>query len=129
MAKSKYLDFKVIKKHVRELRNDATDSEKLLWKQLRNRKLSGYKFLRQHPIVYKADYKGLNYFIADFYCDEKKIVIELDGPVHENRDEYDRFRDMELKEIGIHVLRIKNDDLENLQKVPDKIKKAFNITH
>ena len=129
MAKSKYLDFKVIKKHVRELRNDATDSEKLLWKQLRNRKLSGYKFLRQHPIVYKADYKGLNYFIADFYCDEKKIVIELDGPVHENRDEYDRFRDMELKEIGIHVLRIKNDDIENLQKVPDKIKKAFNITH
>ena len=75
MVKSKYLDFKVIRKHACELRNNMTDSEKLLWKRLRNRHLSGYKFLRQHPIVYKADYKGLNYFIADFYCDEKKTVI------------------------------------------------------
>ncbi len=50
----KYIDFKVIKKHARELRNNATDSEKLLWNHLRNRKLSGYKFLRQHPIVYKT---------------------------------------------------------------------------
>lgn len=72
MGKSKYLDIKVIKKHAREFRNNMTDSEKLLWKELRNRKLSGYKFLRQHPVVYKADYRGLNYFIADFYCDEKK---------------------------------------------------------
>ena len=54
MGKNKYLDFKVIKKHARELRHITTDSEKLLWKQLRNRKLSEYKFLRQHPIVYKA---------------------------------------------------------------------------
>ena len=67
MGKSKYLDLKVIKKYVRELRKNMTDSEKMLWKQLKNRQLSGYKFLRQHPIVYKADYKGLNYFIADFY--------------------------------------------------------------
>jgi very-short-patch-repair endonuclease len=82
-----------------------TDSEKLLWKQLRNRKLSGYKFLRQHPIVYKADYKGLNYFIADFYCAEKKMVIELDGPIHQDSEEYDRFRDFEMKEKGRYVLR------------------------
>jgi very-short-patch-repair endonuclease len=106
MGKSKYLDFKVIKKQARELRNNATDSEKLLWKQLRNRKLSGYKFLRQHPIVYKADYKGLNYFIADFYCDKKKTVIELDGPIHQNTEDYDQFRDNEMKEMGIHVLRL-----------------------
>jgi very-short-patch-repair endonuclease len=72
MGKGKYLDFKVIKKHGRELRNNMTDSEKLLWGKLRNQQLSGYKFLRQHPIVYKADYKGLHYFIADFYCAEKK---------------------------------------------------------
>jgi very-short-patch-repair endonuclease len=82
MNKGKYLDFKVIKKHAGELRLDMTDAELLLWQQLKNRKLSGYKFLRQHPIVYKADFKGLNYFIADFYCHEKKAVIELDGPIH-----------------------------------------------
>jgi very-short-patch-repair endonuclease len=82
MVKGKYLGFKAIKKHARELRNDSTDSEKLLWEELRNRKLSGYKFLRQHPIVYKADYRGLNYFIADFYCDEKKAVLTCDASQH-----------------------------------------------
>ena len=66
MSKSNYLDIKTIKKHARELRRNVTDSEKELWEQLRNRRLSGYKFLRQHPIIYKADYTGLNYFIADF---------------------------------------------------------------
>jgi very-short-patch-repair endonuclease len=127
MGKSKYLDFKVIKKHARELRNDMTDSEKLLWKQLRNRQLSGYKFLRQHPIVYKTDYKGLNYFIADFYCDEKKTVIELDGLIHKETEEYDRFRDSEMKEKGIHILRLKNADLKNTDEVLQNIKTFLNL--
>ena len=93
MSKSKYLDIKTIKKHARELRRNLTDSEKELWEQLRNRRLSGYKFLRQHPIIYKVDYKGLNYFIADFYCDSKKAVIEIDGLIHDEKEEYDQFRD------------------------------------
>ena len=129
MGKSKYLDFKVIKKQARELRNNATDSEKLLWKQLRNRKLSGYKFLRQHPIVYKADYKGLNYFIADFYCDKKKTVIELDGPIHQNTEDYEQFRDNETKEMGIHVLRLKNNELKNITKILQNIKSFLDIIH
>jgi very-short-patch-repair endonuclease len=127
LRKSKYFDFKVIKKHARELRNSMTDSEKLLWNHLRNRQLSGYKFLRQHPIVYKADYKGLNYFVADFYCDEKKTVIELDGPIHQNTKEYDLFRDIEMKEKGIHVLRLKNDDLKNIDKVLQNIKSFIDL--
>jgi very-short-patch-repair endonuclease len=121
MGRSKYLDFKVIKKHARELRISTTESEKLLWKQLRNRQLSGYKFLRQHPIVYKADFKGLNYFIADFYCAKKKTVIELDGPIHQHTEEYDQFRDNEMKEKGIHVLRFKNDDLIKMDEVLQNI--------
>jgi very-short-patch-repair endonuclease len=121
MSKSKYIDFKVIKKHARELRNNMTDSEKLLWSHLKNRKLSGYKFLRQHPIVYKPDYKGLNYFIADFYCHEKLVVIELDGPIHNETEEYDNFRDEEMKEMGIIVQRYKNEDLLNLDEVLRKI--------
>ena len=122
MGKSKYLDFKVIKKYGRELRTNMTDSEKLLWKHLRNRQFSGYKFLRQHPIVYKADYKGLNYFIADFYCDEKKMAIELDGPIHQYTGEYDQFRDFELKEKGIQVLRLNNEDLINIEEALQKIR-------
>jgi very-short-patch-repair endonuclease len=114
MRKSNYLDIKTIKKHARELRRDLTDSEIELWEQLRNRKLSGYKFLRQHPIIYKADYKGLNYFIADFYCNAKKVVIELDGSIHDKTEEYDRFRDEEMKLLGLKVLRLRNDILSDM---------------
>ena len=121
MNKSKYLDIKTIKKHARELRRNVTDSEKELWEQLRNRRLSGYKFLRQHPIIYKADYKGLNYFIADFYCDAKKTVIELDGSIHDEKEEYDQFRDEEMKLLGLHVLRIKNEELSEMNTVIEKI--------
>ncbi|MBK9391289.1 MAG: endonuclease domain-containing protein [Bacteroidetes bacterium] len=123
MGKGKYIDFKVIKKSARELRKNMTDSETLLWDQLRNRRLSGLKFLRQHPIVYKADYRGLNYFIADFYCDEKKTVIELDGPIHESTVEYDQFRDEELKRLGLLILRLKNEELDDMDEALLKIKR------
>jgi very-short-patch-repair endonuclease len=126
MGKSKYVDFKVIKKHIRELRKVETRSEILLWEKLRNRKLDGFKFLRQHPIIYKADYKGLNYFVADFYCDEKKAVIELDGSVHDENTEYDQFRDSEMKEMGIKVLRIRNEELINLKEVLSRIRSFLN---
>jgi len=121
MSKNHYLDFKVIKKNARELRRCLTDSEVLLWKELRNRHLSGFKFLRQHPIVYKADFKGLNYFVAAFYCAEKKTIIELDGPIHDSQQEYDQFRDSELMEMGIHILRLKNEDLSNMPEALERI--------
>jgi len=126
MGRGRYIDFKVIKKHARELRKEETRSEILLWNKLRNRKLDGFKFLRQHPIVYKADYKGLNYFVADFYCHEKKVVVELDGSVHDENPEYDQFRDSEMKEMGIKVLRIKNEDLVNLDEVLSRIRSFLN---
>jgi very-short-patch-repair endonuclease len=129
MGKGKYLDFKVIKKNARELRRNLTDSVTLLWEQLRNRRLSGLKFLRQHPVVYKADYRGLNYFIADFYCHEKKTVIELDGPIHETTIEYDKFRDEELKKLGLKTLRLKNEDLYNMDDVLIKIKSFIELIH
>jgi len=120
MVKKK-LDFQEIKKHSRELRQNMTMSEKLLWKELKNRKLSGFKFLRQHPIIYKGDLTKLHYFVADFYCADKKVVIELDGPVHETNKDYDEFRDSELENLGIYVLRIKNEELINIKNVLKKI--------
>ena len=96
MGKNKYLGIRTIKKHAQELRRDLTEAEKQQWDQLRNREIAGYKFLRQHPIIYKADYKGLNYFIADFYFHAKKAVIELDGLIHDEKQEYDQFRDDEI---------------------------------
>jgi very-short-patch-repair endonuclease len=121
MSRAKKFDFNQIKNHAREFRSNLTDSEKLLWKELKGRKLNGYKFLRQHPILYKGNLIRYNYFIADFYCFEKKAVIELDGPVHEQNLEYDAFRDEEMKELGLHILRIKNEELENMEKVLSRI--------
>jgi very-short-patch-repair endonuclease len=121
MSKSNYLDIKAIKKYTKELRNNLTESEILSWEELRNRRFYGYKFLRQHPIIYKADYKGLNYFIADFYCDSKKVVIELDGLIHNETEEYDQFRDEEMRLKGLRVLRLKNEELTNLKNTLEKI--------
>jgi very-short-patch-repair endonuclease len=126
MDKPKNLDFKIVKMRARELRSKATPSEILLWKELRNRKLSGYKFLRQHPIVYNPYGSGVKYFVADFYCDIKKTVIELDGPIHENNLEYDQFRDVEMVNLGLHILRIKNEELVNIGEVLKKIETYLN---
>ncbi len=73
-----------VKEISRELRGKQTQTEEILWQLLRNRKFHNLKFRRQHAI---------GRYIADFYCDEKKIVIELDGKIHENQKEYDAIRD------------------------------------
>jgi very-short-patch-repair endonuclease len=122
MALKTYNRLKSIRTLARELRKEATDSEKLLWVQLRNRQLSGYKIIRQHPLIYSSDYTGMHFFIADFYCHAKKSVIELDGLVHQERQEYDLFRDEVMAEKGFNILRIKNEELSDMGKVLAKIR-------
>jgi len=126
MSRSRHLDFEIVKKRARELRSNATHSETFLWKELLNRKLCGYKFLRQHPIVYNPYGSGVKYFVVDFYCDIKKTVIELDGPVHEYNLEYDQFRDAEMVNLGLHILRIKNEELLVIKDVLNKIETYLN---
>jgi len=126
MLRSEHPDFEIIKKRARELRRKATPAETILWKELRNRKLCGYKFLRQHPIVYNPYGSGVKYFVADFYCDSKKTVIELDGPVHDINLEYDQFRDAEMENLGLHILRIKNEELLVIKDVLEKIENYLN---
>ncbi len=124
--KSHNFDFSSIRNHSRELRKNMTESEKILWEELRGRKLAGYKFLRQHPILYKGNLIRYNYFIADFYCHSKNAVIELDGPVHQTTMEYDHFRDSELQYLGINILRIRNDELVNIKEVLSRIESFLN---
>ena len=76
-------DFKSIKELARELRKNPTDAEVKLWEVLRKRRLNNCKFLRQHPIIYNQKQHKINFFIPDFYCAEKKLVIEVDGRVHD----------------------------------------------
>ena len=84
-TKKKMDEYKTIKQLARELRKNQTGAEEMLWQKLRNRKLYGYKFLRQHPIIHSGFINKLYFFIADFYCAEKELVIEIDGKIYENQ--------------------------------------------
>jgi len=106
----------------RELRKNCTPSEKTLWKELRNRKLQGIKFFRQHPLIYEEDRKTLHFFIADFYSAELKLVVELDGKIHDYQKDYDRERDLIIRSLGLRVLRFKNEELANIDDLKSKIK-------
>jgi very-short-patch-repair endonuclease len=87
----------------RELRKEETAAERLLWEIIRNRKVLGFKFRRQHQF---------REYIADFYCREAKLVIECDGAVHDGNDawQHDQTRSYMVGQ-GLRVLRFKNDDI------------------
>ena len=111
-----------ITKLARKLRKKQTEAEQILWNELRGRKLDGYKFLRQYPIIYLTINKQTFFFIADFYCDEKKTVIELDGKVHDFQKEYDKQRDIVIMEKCLNILRIKNEEIKDIETIKSKIK-------
>lgn len=102
-----------------ELRNRMTAAEELLWKQIHINEWK-LKFRRQHPIA--------NY-VVDFYCHALKLVIELDGEIHDVEDvkKYDEYREAHLKELGLTVLRFKNEQLFKQNKlVLETIAKTIN---
>ncbi|MEX2346752.1 MAG: endonuclease domain-containing protein [Balneolaceae bacterium] len=105
----------------RELRKNQTESEKILWNHLRNKQLNGYRFVRQKPLIYEQISDRRYFFIADFYCPQEKLVIELDGKVHEYQQYYDYQRDLVLREFGLTTIRFKNSDLGKIEKVLKKI--------
>lgn len=118
----------LIKQIVRSLRRNQTESEATLWETLRNRKISGKKFLRQHPIIFNWEGEK-RFIITDFYCHESKLIVEVDGGVHEKQKEYDNMRDFIVKSMGFKVIRFKNDEiLKNLQGVIDTINKEITLT-
>lgn len=89
----------------REMRKNQTNTENKMWSLLRNRQLNGLKFLRQ---------KILGEFIMDFYCHEKKIVIEIDGKIHEKQKERDRERGYFLEsKFELKIIRYINEFVLN----------------
>jgi|GEM_PF-459237 len=126
MSRLPYSNYRQIILLARNLRKNQTPSEKLLWAILRRKNLRGYRFLRQHPIVYRIDRQWIDFYIADFYCCELLLVIEVDGPVHLTRKEYDLDRDSKLSDKGIFVLRIKNKELEDNGSLVIKINETIN---
>jgi very-short-patch-repair endonuclease len=101
------------------LREQQTEAEVALWQLLRNRKLIGSKFRRQTPI---------GRYVADFYCHERKLIVELDGGIHSDPGQqvHDQNRDAFLLSLGLRVLRIPNEELLHTpEKVLDKVRKAL----
>ena len=107
----------------RDLRKNPTKAEKILWKALRNRKLLNMKFRRQQPIFH--DLTGREtFFIADFYCHEKNLIIELDGTIHNFKIKQDKERTEILNSLGLRIIRFSNNEVENnLNNVIKKIRK------
>jgi very-short-patch-repair endonuclease len=103
----------------REFRKEPTPSEDLLWQALRGKKLDGIKFRRQQPV---------GYFVVDFYNSVYRLVVEVDGLIHESQKEADASRQQILEELGLNVLRIKAEVVENnlpmtLNLIRDRIQK------
>ena len=115
----------IVKETVRYLRRKQTPAEQVLWEAIRNRSLKGCKFLRQYPIIFED--RGLpRFLIADFYSHEARLVIELDGPVHERQKDYDDARTVAIRDLGLRVIRFKNRDvLSDIGPVMSKIEEEL----
>jgi very-short-patch-repair endonuclease len=98
----------------RLMRREPTKAEALLWEHLKARQLHGFKFRRQYAI---------DGYIVDFYCPETKLVVELDGPSHDDRQKYDRDRTLWLECYDMRVVRFPN------QTVLDDLDQVLNSIH
>lgn len=101
----------------RKLRVDSTIAEDILWQRLRRKQLMGLRFLRQHPI---------DKFIVDFVCHRTRLVIEVDGGIHDTQKERDHNRDQILRHYGYQVLRFTNEEVTaNIDIVLSRIKEHY----
>src|SRR5690625_6807919 len=111
-----------LKARRRQLLNDATKAEYLLWQGLRRRQVAGRKFRRQHSI---------GRFIVDFYCPEEKLIVEIDGSIHDDpaRAAYDDKRHQWLEQQGMRVIRIDNESVLRTPNDVDRKSTRLNSSH
>ncbi|MFB2769083.1 endonuclease domain-containing protein [Pelatocladus sp. BLCC-F211] len=101
----------------RQFRKEPTPSEAILWQALRNRKLEGRKFRRQQPI---------GCFIVDFFCADERLIIEVDGLIHQSQQVLDQQRQELLESLGLRFLRLSSELVEtNLPVALDNIRQAL----
>lgn len=109
-----------LKPIARQKRKEPTEAENVLWQNLRNRQLSGFKFRRQHAV---------ERFIVDFYCPEAGLVIEVDGPIHEYQKEEDSIRQAFIESQELRLLRFTNEEvLNNINRVLNEITLVANTS-
>ena len=94
----------------RQFRKNPTKAENIFWQAVRNRQISNHKFYRQYPIEF-IYFNKTRYFIADFYCHESKLVVEIDGGIHETQKDYDKLRTEIINQLGMKVIRFSNEEV------------------
>lgn len=104
----------------KELRSNMTPTEKILWQHLRRNNLKGLHFRRQQII---------DGFIVNFYCDAVRLVIEVDGEIHDRQIDYDAEREKIITAKGLKILRIRNEEvIDYLEGVLKRIADACDLT-
>jgi very-short-patch-repair endonuclease len=103
-----------VQQAARRLRSEMTESEQLLWDALRGEGIRGMRFRRQHAV---------DRFILDFYCPAHKLAVEVDGAVHDTPDQIERdaARTQALEQLGIRVIRVRNEEVRNIWAVLARI--------
>ena len=109
----------------RDLRRNSTEAEKIFWEEVRNKKFCNKKFYRQYPLFHDITGKE-TFFVADFYCNEEKLIIEIDGNYHKYKLKEDNERTKILNSLGVRLIRFKNDRvINNIDEVLAKVKNFF----
>ena len=106
----------------KELRKETTEAEKIFWEKiLQNEKLKKFKFTRQKP---------LDHFIVDFYCAKLRLIIEVDGEIHDFQKSRDKERDDTLKQkFGLEIIRYTNEEiLKNAEQIIEDLSRRINAT-
>jgi len=109
-----------LKAKAQELRKNSTVSEILLWNKIKSRKMLRYQFMRQKPI---------DNYILDFYCSKLKLVIEIDGESHDNKQKEDIIRQRKLEKLGLNIIRFNDREVKTdidgvLRTLESKIKEV-----
>ncbi len=111
----------------RELRKKPTRAEQILWSGLRAKRFRTKKFLRQHPIFVDANGRE-SFYVADFYCHEHRLVIELDGGIHDRQKDRDKLRTSVINQHGLEVIRFKSEEVEgNLVNVLSQLAEKMGL--
>jgi very-short-patch-repair endonuclease len=106
----------------RDMRKNPTQAEDLFWQHVRRRKLFSLKFNRQYVIQHAVINNEAHYFIVDFICLEHRLIIEIDGSIHDAQRDYDATREKILNEMGFVILRFSNKDvLDRVSFIEDRI--------
>lgn len=112
----------ILKDQIKQLRRNQTEAEQIMWQAVRQFRTRGYAFRRQHPVCKVQVNEYFHYYIADFICLKAKLVIEIDGPIHDTQKEADLIRQIVIENHGYYVLRYSNDEvMHDLKRILEEI--------